>query len=496
MKVLLICPPFYRILGFYNRYFPLGITIIGTVLKKAGHEVTVYDADYNDKPQNIDYAQLPEKYPAYLASFENACDPVWSEVKETVARCRPDIVGITVFTTFAAAAFHTARIVKELFPSCPVVMGGPHASVKAGEILGISPHVDYVVRGEGEAVMMELLHFIENGGPSPDGIAGLSYRVGGHVRDNPPRERLKDLDSIPYPERSLLLNEKKYSSEDMGLIMTSRGCPYSCSYCSTDTRRVGYRSIDNVMEEVLFVNKTYGTTQFTFKDDSFTVSRKRVEELCARLIEAEVRVKWECNTRINLVDEGLLRLMKKAGCNFIKVGIESGSDKILESMNKGITLGQIRTAARLLEKTGIHWTGYFLMGVPGETPADIRQTLALMYEIKPDLALIGIYEPFPGTPMFEDGIRRGLIKPSMTLGDFFTTLPNHYYKADPCRQVDTMGEEEFTLLEKEMKDAFHRYNKRPVHVMAMAKAKIMVYIKEPDILYEDIRKYLRYIVLK
>jgi radical SAM superfamily enzyme YgiQ (UPF0313 family) len=492
MKILLIDPPFYRIFGFYNRYFPIGVSTVGTALKAAGHTVLVYDADCNDNPTGMDYTRLPEKYRQYLNSFRDESNSIWIEVKKTIKDFEPDIVGISIWTTFAASALQIARICKEVKPSCTVIMGGPHASVKAEEMLKISPYVDYVVRGEGEITVSELIQHLEDNNGNLSAIVGLSYRENGIIRHTPPRENTKDLDKFPFPDRTLLINESKYTSEDMGLIMTSRGCPYGCTYCATDTRRVSYRSIENVLKEIRLVKERYGTTQFSFKDDSFTVNRKRVEELCDRLINEKFNINWECNTRVNLVTEDLLYKMKKAGCNSIKVGIESGSERVLKEMNKGITLNQVRNAAKLFKKVGIHWTGYFMMGVPNETVEDVYRTLDFMYEVKPDFASIGVYEPFPGTPMFMDGIQRGLVKQEMSLKDFFNTLPNHYYKINPKQQVDTIDEERFVILEKEIKEHFHNYNKRVRQVFKRAKSRVNIYRNEPIMLWEDVKKFFRW----
>ncbi len=492
MRVLLISPPFYRVIGFYNRYFPFGVTILGTLLKERGHTVLVYDADLTENPTNIDYSQLPLKYEEYLHAFRDERHPLWQEASSVIADFRPELVGISAFTTFAASAFHMASLSKRTAPRCPVVLGGPHATVKADEALAVCPDIDFAVRGEGEETLLELIDALGRREPAFGAIRGLSYRSQGKAVQNPPRERCADIDRLPFPERGLLLNENKYSSEDMGLIMTSRGCPYSCTYCATDTKRVGYRSADNVIAEIRAVKERYGTTQFTFKDDSFTVSRKRVVELCDKMIRRKLRVRWECNTRVNLIDGELLRLMKRAGCNFIKVGIESGSERVLKEMNKGITLDQIRRAAVLLRRSGIHWTGYFLMGVPGETREDVERTVAFLDEVRPDLALIGVYEPFPGTAMFTDGIKRNLVRPDMSKDDFFTIAPNNYYKCDPAVQTDAVAPQDFLLLEREVKQAFHAHNKRLGNVLKMGWAKAAVYFSEPAALFSDARKYLRY----
>ncbi len=524
MKVLLIDPPFYRLIGFYNRYFPLGLVSVGTSLRDAGHEVIVYDADYNENPSIIGNACLTRYHGKYLDSFHEPDNPVWKEVRQTIAAARPDVVGITMCTAYAASAFRVAEISKAVHPACPVIVGGPHATVRAEEVLTICPAVDYVVRGEGEITARELIGAIADCGlriadssggsvkaeglgdgravPQEDHrqaaldaatlevIDGLSFRTRGAIRHNPLRHKIRDLDGFAPPDRTLMMNRATYSPEDMGLIMTSRGCPFSCTFCATDNRQVRYRSIEHVLREIRHVRDTFGTVHFTLKDDSFTVDKKRVAEFCGALAREGLRIGWECNTRVDLVTEEMLRTMKRAGCNSVKVGIESGSERVLERMNKRITLDQIHAAARLFRKVGIHWTGYFLIGTPGESLEDIRRTLALMYEVRPDFAAIGVYEPFPETVMFHEGIRRGLVKPSMRMGEFYAVPPNHYYKADSRRQVETIEPEQFEPLEQEMKDRFHTYNKSFRRLVSRARARTIQYTRSPRVLYADFKKYL------
>jgi anaerobic magnesium-protoporphyrin IX monomethyl ester cyclase len=490
MRILLIDPPFYRFIGFYNRYFPVGLVGLGTVLQQAGHEVTVYDADCNDRPSFIEYTRLPQHFPQYLARLGRPNDPILAEIRETLSRTDPDLIGISIWTAYAASAMRVAQIARELFPDRPIAMGGPHATAKADELLRLAPAVDYVVRGEGERTILELVAQIEAGRGDPASIPGISCRRDGTIHHAPPREKCRNLDEFPFPDRELLLNRDKCTPEDMGLIMTSRGCPYSCTYCATEVGRASYRSVDHILEEIRAVRDIYGTVQFSFKDDSFTVNRNRVEELCDRMIGEAMDIRWECTTRANLVNDRLLQKMKKAGCNSIKIGIESGSERILKEMNKGLTLDQLREAARLFRKAGIYWTGYFMMGVPGETVEEIHQTLSFMYELKPDHASIGSYEPFPGTAMFDQGVRRGLVRAEMTLDDFYTMLPNDYYKADPRRQVDTIEPEDYPRLEAEMKSKFHAYNKSLSRLVKRARSRAGLYVSQPTALAADFRKYL------
>ncbi len=495
MKILLIDPPFYRFIGYYNRYFPLGLAYLAAVLREDGHDVLIYDADCNVNPSKMDFARLEDSYPLYLRAVRDDNHPVWREMMERIRDFNPDLVGISVWTTFAASAFKLASICKQFDKSLPVVMGGPHISIKYKEVLRICPDVDFLVRGEGEETFAQLVRAVEAGrgdkNAASNDIKGISYIRNGEAVHNPAREFIKDLDSILFPARDLLLNRDSYNSEDMGLLMTSRGCPYNCSYCATSIweRKTRYRSVDNIIKEIKMIIDKYGTRQITFKDDSFTVSKKRVSEFCDRLIKENIKINWDCNTRVNLVDEQILKKMKKAGCNGIKVGIETGSERVLNLMNKKISLDQSRKAAKLFRKAGIHWTGYFMMGLPSETMEEVYQTLEFMKVLKPDYASFSVYEPFPGTELFEVGIEKGLVQDSRDLEDFYTISPKYYYVKDINRRVDTINKEEFEKLEYEIKEAFHKYNKGFSRLLRRAMSRNRLYLNDPGILWDDLRKF-------
>ncbi len=491
MKILLIYPPFYRFMGYYNRYFPYGLLTLATAVKNNGYEVSLYDADFHDKPIDIDISTLSDKYDYYLRSFNEKKNNIWNEVKNTIESYQPDIVGLQVFTDFVASAYNIAKMSKQINPKCRVVMGGPHISVKADEVMSTCPEVDYLVIGEGEKTFIELIDYFEKGIIKINEVDGIVHRDGNKIKTNNTRMVEKNLDGVPLPDRSLLINEKRYTSEDMGLIMTSRGCPFECAFCVTE-RNTRYGSVDRIIEEIKSVKKRYGTKQFTIKDDSFTVNKKRVKEFCEKLILSNIKIVWECNTRVDLINESLLKLMKKAGCIFIKVGIETGSEKILKKMNKKVTFDQMIEAARLFRKIGIHWTGYFIIGVPGETREDIEKTLSFMYKLKPDFAYVAVYQPYPGCKMFDEGISRNLVKKEMSKDDFFKLSPNQYYKKDPQIQLDTISKEEFSIIEADVKLAFHKYNKNFFRLVKMAFAKRSVYLSDLRLLYMDFKKYLSY----
>lgn len=490
MRILLIQPPFYRFLGYYSRYFPYGLLSLGTFLKKEGHDVLVYDADYNTSPSDLDISRVFEKYHGYLSSLKNSGAPIWQEVRERVRSFGPDVVGIQVYTDFCASAFYISELCKQVDPGIRIIMGGPHLDARSGEVLGIAPAVDFVVRGEGENAVSELIARLGRGETGPQGIAGVFARGSGTKEGR--AASVTDLAGIPFPDRQLLLNNKNYTSEDMGLLMTTRGCPYRCTFCATETQRPRYRPVDHVLEEIRQTKTEYGTIQFTIKDDTFIVNKDRVVEYCEKLLTGKLRINWECNGRADLIDEEQLKLMKRAGCNFIKLGIESGSPKILEKMKKRITIDSCLRAAEILRRVGIHWSGYFMIGVPGETEADMYETLSFMRELKPDFAYLGTYQPYPGTEMFEEGVKLGLVKPSMSYDEFFEIPPDQYYKSSPVRQVETMSQDRFKSVEKTMMKAFHRHNKNVFRVLKMARARVRIYTSEPGMLIKDFKKYRAY----
>lgn len=492
MRILLIAPPFMRLMDYYNKDFPLGLASLAAVIRDKGHEVLIHDSDCNVDPKKMDLGRLEDNLPIYLKSLKDDSLPVWGEIKEQINSFKPDIVGITVFTTFAASSFTVAAIVKSIDINLPVVMGGPHITLRYDEVLKICPDVDYLVRGEGEYAFLELIEKIQSK-EKPielEGIKGISYRLNEKVIHNPKGGFIKDLDTVPFPARDLLINSKFYNSEDMGFLMASRGCPYDCSFCATSVweRKTRFRSVDNIIEEIKHVSEKYNTTQFSFKDDSFTVNNKNVRKFSERLINEKIIINWDCHTRVDLLDEKLLRLMKASGCNKVKVGIETGSERILELMTKRITLDQCRKAAKLFRKVGMYWTGYFMIGIPGETKEDIYKTLDFINELKPDFASLGVYEPYPGTKLFDIGLEKGLVQSERTLEEFYNILPINYYIKDTNRRIDTMSNEEFNELRIEVQNAVHKYNRGFARLARKGISRFKIYKSEPTMLFVDLKK--------
>ncbi len=483
MRVLLIDPPFYRFMGYYSRYLPYGLASVATALQRSGHDVCVLNADQDPRAPQVDFSNLPEHYPTYLRGVADTRHPLWTELREQIDRWQPDVVGLTCLTPKVASVVRTAQLVKAWRPHCVTIAGGPHATARPRELLAVAPEIDIVVVGEGEDLAEHALSEIQTGGALPGPVLGPSPPV--------PAEMLGAID------REVLAQRTGFSSEDMGLMMTSRGCPYACAYCFSETmwgRTVRRRGVEDVVEEMRAVADRWGTCQFTFKDDCFTLHRPWVLDFCEQLCRLGAGWTWDCCTRIDLLDGRLLAVMRRAGCNSMKVGLESGSSRILELMGRGHDPAMMIDAARMLRSSGIHWTGYFMIGLPGETAEDVGATLELMEKTRPDFASLSTYEPLPGTRLFELARRSGDVRESMGREDFFHTLPNRYYLTEPaCSGLAAMDCVQFSRLERDVKRRVGRYNRSPLRLARRGWARRRMYAREPALLAADAKRALAYV---
>jgi radical SAM superfamily enzyme YgiQ (UPF0313 family) len=257
---------------------------------------------------------------------------------------------------------------------------------------------------------------------------------------------------------------------------------------------VRFRSVEKMVEEIVQVQKTYGTIQFMFKDDSFTLNRKRVKAFCHNLLDNNVSLLWECATRLDLMDDALIKLMKKAGCNRIGVGVESGDEEILKILNKKLTKDQIRQGTNILNKNNIFWTGYFMMGLPMEREEQVYHTLEFMRELRPPYAALGIYKPYPCTRLFELAAELGLVEENVPNEYFFTTNPVDYFLKDPHRRNAYIPEARLNglivLLEKE----FDHSNKKLTNLSKRAWARQKLYLHDPKSLVVDLRRAVKWLI--
>ena len=496
MKVLLIDPPFYSFMGMQSRYFPIGLGYLAACLRDRGHDVRIYSADASKQIQALDYSKMHDRYKIFIRHVNDPANSIWHDVAAVLKSFKPDVVGITAMTPKIASVLRTATVCKEYDGRLPVVIGGPHATIKPDEILKYKD-VDFVVRGEAERAIVVLVDLLaKNDAGSLPGVSGLSYRKNGRISHNDQRDYIEDLDSLPLPARELLVHSEYYCPEDLSIIMTSRGCPFACTYCYKGmfARRVRYRAIGSVMEEIKYVSRRYGAKQLAFKDDSFTVNKRRIVELCDNLIAEAIKVNWECTTRVDVVSEHLLEKMMAAGCNTVKVGIESGSPRVLKMIKKRIDHEKVRAAAEMFNKYGLFWSSYFMMGLPDETEEDILSTVRFMKEVNPDYASISVYEPYPGTEMFETGVELGLVKPQMNWPEYFDRPPDEYYLKDPRKRTNTISHERFEAICEAVLKEFDSHNKSLKRIAKRALARRKTYYYEPRSLVRDVRRAARWIM--
>jgi len=494
MRILLIDPPYRRFTGGSNFYFPTGLAYLAAVLSQSGYDVSIYDVDIVERTYGLEFGREYEQLQQYIDAVNDSDHPVWVEVRRVLEEVKPDIVGITAMTTKIAVALKIAALCKEWENGCYVILGGPHPTLEPEQTLQCES-VDFVVKGEGEDVLLNLVKAIEVGSEAIKEVSSICYRSNGHIKHNMASDFIDNLDYIPQPARRLLMNVKDYNSEDMGAIMSSRGCPYHCTYCSEIWgRKIRYRSIDNVMEEIEMVVKDYGVTMFTFRDDTFTVGRSRAIELCEAIINSGLRIGWDCSTRVNLIDKKLLRLMFRAGCKAVKFGVETGSPRIMKEIDKGVTLEQIKETASLLNKSNVFWSAYFIMGLPMETEKDIEMTYQFMKELNPSYAGIGLYKLFPKTVLYQASVDLGLAYKTVDVEHFLKRNPMDYYLINPKKRVVAINEERLDEIANRMRGLFHKHNTRFTRVFRRAYNRRFMYLKDPQMLALDCKRVFSWVV--
>jgi anaerobic magnesium-protoporphyrin IX monomethyl ester cyclase len=367
MKILLVNPNF----GIDAIRPPLGLAYIAAVLENA-YEVRILDLAL--------YHENLKKLSSVLDEF------------------KPDVVGITCYTSSFSSSMNIAKCVKNFDKKIITLVGGAHATIRPADCL--NDYVDFVVRGEGEITFPELLEHLM-GNRNLEEIKGISYRIDGRVIHNPERPFITDLSKYPFPARHLLEMEKY--SDKVITMLTSRGCPFNCIFCSRTVtgRKHTAQTPERVIEEIKEVLSNSEHTHVHFVEELFTFDKKRVERICELLISNNIRFTWSCSSRVSNVDENLLTLMKKAGCIRINFGVESGDETVLKSLKKGITLDQVRKTFKDCKAIGIETFGYFIIGFPEDTRETVYKTINLAMELNPENLLFSIATPLPGAELWD-----------------------------------------------------------------------------------------------
>jgi anaerobic magnesium-protoporphyrin IX monomethyl ester cyclase len=376
LNITLINPP------QFTRYPqpPVGLALITAILEKAGYAVTLLDANALDiKPEDI---------PAMVAGA--------------------DVIGLTAMTPTISTTLKIAGYLKQSKPALKIIMGGAHATMLTQETMDSSRDIDIVIRGEGDESVLEVLQALE-GNRLLDRVNGISYREGENIHFTADRTSLVDMDSLPFPAYHRLPWDKYRPHPPHGMslpfaaIVTSRGCPYRCAYCSKPVFGSKFRAQSPVrtVDELAYLKDRFGVKEVAFYDDSFTLDKKRVNAICEKIMGSGLKIAWTCETRVNLVDQVLLHNMKQAGCYAVSYGIESALPEIIKTLHKDTTLEQVEEAVRYSREAGLQVVGYFMLGSPGETPESIRQTISFAKKLKVDFAQFSVTTPFPGTELYD-----------------------------------------------------------------------------------------------
>lgn len=330
-----------------------------------------------------------------------------------------NMIGLTSFTFSAPQAFKIAQKIKEEMPGIITVMGGIHATVLPKETMMECASLDYIVAGEGEETLLELINFIRNNKTDKlDKVQNLVFKRNNKVIINKWERSLVDVERIPIPDYSLLnLNLYKPHAGNYKVLPTytffaSRGCPFNCSFCSANIilgRRVRYKPIDKAIEEVKILKEKYGAKGLLLQDSTFTLKRKWVVEFCERLIKEKIKIMWRANTRVDCIDEELIDLLKKAGFYRLNCGFESGNQKTLDLLSKETTVEQNLKAASIIKKKGLELGASFIIGLPGEDINDVMNTINFAQKIGGRYVQFYLPVPFPGTKLREicaEGVRK------------------------------------------------------------------------------------------
>jgi len=426
-------------MGFYP---PMGILYIATYAqKKFGRrfDIEILDAQVEKMDHRMVEKYLEEK--------------------------QPDLVGITCMTFMVIDALEVARRAKKAKPDTFVIMGGVHPTIYPEE-LASQPALDGVVMGEGELVFCELLDALDNKG-SLSSIQGFGFRQDNRVIVNPMADFIQDLDCLPFPDRNLIPYKKYYNllgsgKEIMTGLLTSKGCPHNCTFCtSLEGRLCRMRSPENVINEIeICIEK--GISDFNVIDDTFTISRKRVLAIANLIIQKGIKITMDINARVDQVDQEMLDKLAQAGCNRIRFGVESGNQQVLKNLRKGITLQQTREAFKMAKKAGIATFAYFMLGSPGESIKEVKESIQLAKELDPDFVQFLITTPFPASDLYEMGMEKGILN-----GDYWREFSRHPRKDFiPQWWTENFSHEE---LKKWQRRAHLSYYYRPGYIWSQLK---------------------------
>ncbi|OGR02399.1 MAG: hypothetical protein A2284_06805 [Deltaproteobacteria bacterium RIFOXYA12_FULL_61_11] len=389
--VLLLQPPHFRARQQPHQTLPVNLLTLAGALRRAGVPTAVLDADYHIPTSAVDRRGREDWETSFLRQFTN-----------TLKTLAPRILGVSMTSSQYQVVLDILARAKQLCPSLVTVVGGYHPTLRPEQVLA-NPAVDVAVRGEGDETLTELA-LATRDGRSLEGILGLSRRVGGRIVHHADRPLLADLDRLPILDRTALVGWRDLPPWKFGAMVTSRGCPFHCAFCSSRVfwgGTIRYRSVLSVVAEMQEVQQTFGTRGFAFLDDTLNADPDRLAHLAEAIRRDCGPVYWSCKLRLDRFDERLLLRCKRAGLYRVRVGVESGDQGLLDSVAKGLSLETIRSQIRLLQRHGLEVFCWFILGLPGETEAGLEATLRLLNDLDPDGLGFSFFKEHFGLPLTE-----------------------------------------------------------------------------------------------
>jgi len=406
-KVVFVQPPNLQKLGQWKKQgvirCPLNIALLASFIREnGGYSCSI-----------VDFEVIPATLPSQMAQI--------------ILEESPQYVCFTSLTPRFPIIVKIAQAIKELDSRVVVIVGGPH--ITGAPTISLYPGISYGIIGEGEEALLELLDALEKG-RDPAAIKNLVYRDKGNVKVNEARTYINNLDSLPFPAWDLMkigeYVDPTYFEGSHLAIFSSRGCPFNCSFCASDVtwkREIRLRSAENVLAEIRHIVNVLGVRNLMFWDDSFAMNKTRAIDICSRIIAEKIKVNYTVQLRADSVSEELVEALKKSGCCFAAIGVESGNEEILRNIRKRESKSQLRRAINIMKEAKLSSIASYIIGLPGDTHETIRETIEFAFELDADQSKFMILAPYPGTEVYDIACKRGLVDPF----SFRQMEENNYY---------------------------------------------------------------------
>jgi len=383
-RVLLVDPPFHAFFEYERWWYSLSCAQLAGCLLEKGIETFVYDSDkyFKKDPLTKQRAEMVRRQHWYKEGIKNDEHYIWKHFRRTLEELDPEIVGVIMWTSSLDSGIKILEICKDFNPHIKTCVGGYHVSALP-DYFKNNPYVDAIFTGPAENSLPNWV------------LGGCKEKF---IKTDP---LSIDIKKIPAPNRESLLYPECFSSNDMGMLMTSRGCPYNCSFCSNKLltgRKYQFRTIAQVRQELEHVIEKYHPKYLNVADANFLANRNKALEI-AELIKS-YNIPWGCEGLISAIDKELVEKLIDCGCNTLCFGIESGNQIRLEKLNKKITLAQIEKASKILNKYGMKWKTFFIVGFPDDTLEEMEETRQFALKIKPSYISLNSFVPLPGTDIY------------------------------------------------------------------------------------------------